>query len=163
MYRAVGPPTPHQACCSKPTTSISVCRHFSHCLPCASPGSPWKTWASLLCAILPSAHLSIPGTSPPELSGCLWQYSNLALPHLILRTLGIEQKQCWDEILWYEHPYQKTEIGGWALVTLSCNPSYLGGSDQEDHSLKTAQGNSLCDPISKIPNTKKGLVEWLKW
>jgi hypothetical protein len=33
------------------------------------------------------------------------------------------------------------------------------GRDQEDHSLKTAQANSLQDPISKITNTKKGLVE----
>jgi hypothetical protein len=25
------------------------------------------------------------------------------------------------------------------------------------------QANSLQDPISKIPNTKTGLVEWFKW
>jgi hypothetical protein len=44
-----------------------------------------------------------------------------------------------------------------------CNPSYSGGRDQEDHGSKPAQGNSLGDPSLKIPSTKKGLVEWLKW
>jgi hypothetical protein len=37
----------------------------------------------------------------------------------------------------------------------ACNPSYSGGRDQEDHSLKPAQANSLQDPISKIPNIKR--------
>jgi hypothetical protein len=32
-------------------------------------------------------------------------------------------------------------------------------ADQEDRSLKSAQANSLQDPISKKPITKKGLVE----
>jgi hypothetical protein len=36
---------------------------------------------------------------------------------------------------------------------LHCNPSYSGGRDREDWSLKPAQANSLRDPISKIPNT----------
>jgi hypothetical protein len=35
------------------------------------------------------------------------------------------------------------------------NPSYLGGN-QEDHGLKPAGTNSLQDPISKKPITKKG-------
>jgi hypothetical protein len=49
-------------------------------------------------------------------------------------------------------------------VAHSCNSSYSGGKDQEDHSLKPAQGNSSQDPISKKKRsiTKKGLVEWLK-
>jgi hypothetical protein len=34
-------------------------------------------------------------------------------------------------------------------------PSYLGGRDQEDRSLKSAGTNSLQDPILKIPNTKR--------
>jgi hypothetical protein len=42
------------------------------------------------------------------------------------------------------------------------NPSYSGGRDQEDCSLKPAQANSLQDTISKIPFRKIGLVEWLK-
>jgi hypothetical protein len=37
----------------------------------------------------------------------------------------------------------------------SCNPSYLGGRDQEDHGSKPVQANSSWDPISKIPNTKR--------
>jgi hypothetical protein len=43
-----------------------------------------------------------------------------------------------------------------------CNPSYSGGRDQKDHSLKPARVNSSWDPISKKATTKKGLVEWLK-
>jgi hypothetical protein len=40
-------------------------------------------------------------------------------------------------------------------VAHACIPSYSGGRDQEDHSLKPAQANSLRDSISKIPNTKR--------
>jgi hypothetical protein len=41
-------------------------------------------------------------------------------------------------------------------VAHACNPSYLEGRNQEDHSSKPAQANSSQDPISKIPITKKG-------
>jgi hypothetical protein len=51
---------------------------------------------------------------------------------------------------------------GWALVAHACNPTYLGGRDQEDRSSKPAQANSARDPISKNPSQKIGLVEWLK-
>jgi hypothetical protein len=37
----------------------------------------------------------------------------------------------------------------------TCNPSYSGGRDQEDHILKPARANSSQDPISKIPSTKR--------
>jgi hypothetical protein len=47
-------------------------------------------------------------------------------------------------------------------VAHTCNPSYSGGRDQEDHGSKSAWGNSLQDPISKKPFTKIWLVEWLK-
>jgi hypothetical protein len=43
----------------------------------------------------------------------------------------------------------------WAPVAHACNPCYSGGRDQEDCSLKPAQGNSSRDFISKIPTTKK--------
>jgi hypothetical protein len=39
-------------------------------------------------------------------------------------------------------------------VTHTYNPSYSGGRDQEDHSSKPPQANSLQDPISKNPMTK---------
>jgi hypothetical protein len=42
------------------------------------------------------------------------------------------------------------------LVAHICNPSYSGGRDQEDLGSKLAQANSSQDPISIIPNTKKG-------
>jgi hypothetical protein len=48
------------------------------------------------------------------------------------------------------------------LVACTCNPSYSGGRDQEDHGSKLAKANSWQDPISKKPITTKGLVEWLK-
>jgi hypothetical protein len=48
-------------------------------------------------------------------------------------------------------------------VAHACNPSYSGGRDQEDCSLKQAWVNSFLDPILKKPITeKKGLREWLK-
>jgi hypothetical protein len=63
----------------------------------------------------------------------------------------------------------RTEKGYWikmkarpVQVTYSCNPSYLGGRDQEDHGLRPAQANSSQDPILKNTQHKKGLLEWLK-
>jgi hypothetical protein len=41
-------------------------------------------------------------------------------------------------------------------VAHACNPSYLGGRDQEDHSSKPAWANSSQDPILKKHITKKG-------
>jgi hypothetical protein len=40
-------------------------------------------------------------------------------------------------------------------VAQTCNPSYLGGRDQEDQGSKPAQAKSSRDPISKKPFTKK--------
>jgi hypothetical protein len=40
-------------------------------------------------------------------------------------------------------------------VAHACNPSYSVGRDQENGGLKPAWENSLQDPISKIPNTKR--------
>jgi hypothetical protein len=39
-------------------------------------------------------------------------------------------------------------------VAHACNPSYLGGRDQEDCGSMSAQANCLQDPISKKPITK---------
>jgi hypothetical protein len=43
----------------------------------------------------------------------------------------------------------------------ACNPSYLGGSDQEDRDSKPARENSSQDPILKISITKRagGVVQ----
>jgi hypothetical protein len=41
-------------------------------------------------------------------------------------------------------------------VAHTCNHSYAGGRDQENHSLKSAWTNSSWDPISKKLITKKG-------
>jgi hypothetical protein len=48
------------------------------------------------------------------------------------------------------------------LVAHAFNPSYSGGSDQEDRSSKPSWANSLRDPISKKPITKRELVEQLE-
>jgi hypothetical protein len=37
----------------------------------------------------------------------------------------------------------------------TCNPSYSGGRNQEDHGSKPAQGNSLRDPITKKKSQKR--------
>jgi hypothetical protein len=50
-------------------------------------------------------------------------------------------------------------------VAQACNPSYLGGRVQENHTLKPAQTNSSRDPISKEKKKilhKKRLLESLK-
>jgi hypothetical protein len=41
-------------------------------------------------------------------------------------------------------------------VAHACKPSYSGGRDQE-YGLKPAQENSLWDPISKMPSSKKSV------
>jgi hypothetical protein len=48
------------------------------------------------------------------------------------------------------------------VVAHACNPSYLGGRDQEDCGLKPAQANISMRPYLKKTHHKKGLVEWLK-
>jgi hypothetical protein len=51
---------------------------------------------------------------------------------------------------------EKKKKKSWALVVQTCNPSYSGGRDQEAHSLKPTQANSLGDPIlGKNPSQKK--------
>jgi hypothetical protein len=55
----------------------------------------------------------------------------------------------------------KIEILSQAPVAHSCNPSYSGGRDQEDHGSKIALANGLQDPILKKPITKKA-GEWIK-
>jgi hypothetical protein len=42
------------------------------------------------------------------------------------------------------------------MVAHTCNHSYLGGRDHEDHSSKPAQANSSQDPIwKKIPSQER--------
>jgi hypothetical protein len=52
-----------------------------------------------------------------------------------------------------KYELKKKDLG---LGAPTCNPSYLGGRDQEDHGSKPAQANSSQDPISKEPFTEKG-------
>jgi hypothetical protein len=51
---------------------------------------------------------------------------------------------------------------GQAPVAHAGNPSYSGGSNQEDRCSKTAQANSSTRPYLEKPFTKIGLMEWLK-
>jgi hypothetical protein len=41
------------------------------------------------------------------------------------------------------------------LLACTYNPTYAGGRDQEDHGWRLAEAKKQ-DPISKIPNTRKG-------
>jgi hypothetical protein len=50
---------------------------------------------------------------------------------------------------------KEREIYSWALVAHTCNPSYSGGRDQEDHNLKPAQTNTSQDPILKKTSQKR--------
>jgi hypothetical protein len=52
--------------------------------------------------------------------------------------------------------YLKVLASAWVLVAHTCNPSYSGGRDQEDHGSKPARANSSGDPTSKKPFTKTG-------
>jgi hypothetical protein len=47
-------------------------------------------------------------------------------------------------------------------VAHTCNPSYSGGRDQEDHGLKPAPEKELVSPYLENIQHKKGLAEWLK-
>jgi hypothetical protein len=44
-------------------------------------------------------------------------------------------------------------------VAHTCNPSYSGGRDQEDHRLKLVQANSSQDPMSKIQKRADGMAQ----
>jgi hypothetical protein len=48
------------------------------------------------------------------------------------------------------------------LLTHSCNPSYLGGRDQEDGSSKPALDKYFARPYLKKTHPNKGMVEWPK-
>jgi hypothetical protein len=54
------------------------------------------------------------------------------------------------------HRRHLTSMVSQAPVAHAYNPSYSGGRDWEDCSSKPTQGRSSQDPISKMPNTKKG-------
>jgi hypothetical protein len=53
---------------------------------------------------------------------------------------GQSEQLC--EILIKKKKKKKGVCGGQALVAHACNPSYSGGSDQQDHGLKPARASS---------------------
>jgi hypothetical protein len=48
-------------------------------------------------------------------------------------------------------------------VAHAYNPSYSGGTDQDDSGLKPAQASSSLRPYLKKTQHKTGLAEWFKW
>jgi hypothetical protein len=50
----------------------------------------------------------------------------------------------------------------WAPVAHTCNPVTQDEEIRKIMGSKSAWANSLQDPTSKTPITKKGLVDWLK-
>jgi hypothetical protein len=65
--------------------------------------------------------------------------------------VSFKQAEFWEIIIgnWIIKKVGTTQ----APVAHTCSPSYSGDRDQEDHSLKPVQGNSLRDPILKKPFT----------
>jgi hypothetical protein len=60
--------------------------------------------------------------------------------------------KCLGNITWKKQDISfsiKTKPSGQMPVVHTYNPSYLGGWDRENHSLRPAWANSLQDPISK--------------
>jgi hypothetical protein len=59
---------------------------------------------------------------------------------------------------------KKEKTSSQALVANTCNPSYLGDCEQEDHSSRPTQANSWRDPISRLPYPEQnGLEVRIKW
>jgi hypothetical protein len=54
------------------------------------------------------------------------------------------------------HPFRVCQFKIMIIGLHACNPSYLGGRDQEDCSSRPVKAKNLQDPILKITNTKKG-------
>jgi hypothetical protein len=48
------------------------------------------------------------------------------------------------------------------LMAHACNPSYTGGRDQENCSLRPAQANSLRDPILKTQKRAGGVAQMVE-
>jgi hypothetical protein len=58
---------------------------------------------------------------------------------------------------WKDWNNFKTNSPSQVLVAHACNPSYLGGSDQVDCSLKPARAKKFARPyLKKKPNIKEG-------
>jgi hypothetical protein len=58
----------------------------------------------------------------------------------------------------YYSAKNKKEIMSWTQVAHTCNPNYSRGRDQDDCSSKSAQANSLWDPI-----LKKKIITKMRW
>jgi hypothetical protein len=71
--------------------------------------------------------------------------------------------EIFTNLKWVNFMVYKLYLKKVSTVAHVCNPDYSGGRNQENYGSKTARAKSSQDPILKIPNTKKGLVEWLKW
>jgi hypothetical protein len=94
----------------------------------------------------------------PHLEGQSWAWWHMPV---IPATAGSINRRTAYSPVWAKKQWDpfskitraKTADGDWNHI---CNPSYLGGRDQEDHSLKPAWANSSLDPISKkSPSYKK--------
>jgi hypothetical protein len=76
---------------------------------------------------------------------------------MAVRTVS-QTQQCFSNLIMHPSDLRgfKKNSGGRALVAHACNPSYSGGRDQEDNSLKPAQANSSMRPcLEKNPSQKR--------
>jgi hypothetical protein len=87
---------------------------------------------------------SLQNTGPAQAVLSLWAGDSTAKRCMILIFY-------WIKILFSER-----HCSSRAPVAHASNPSYSGGRDQEHHSSKPAQENSLQNPISKNPSQEKG-------
>jgi hypothetical protein len=91
---------------------------------------------------LPTKYKNVPGSPPPL------KKRTTNLPTKLLVIL-------FNPSGTYKMIYIKKIKNSLLPVAHTYNPSYLGGRDQEDRGLRPGQVNSLRNPISKIPNTRK--------
>jgi hypothetical protein len=125
-----------------------------------SPSQMWVPTSqdpSTLCKLLGSYNLHyLPFVHQPwaRIASCsyYWLQQNTLLcfpffwPNPDLNSNSTDPSLCEESILRSKQ--------SWASVAHTYNPSYSGGTDQENCS-SVSPGNSLQDPISKIPNTKR--------
>jgi hypothetical protein len=66
-------------------------------------------------------------------------------------SLPIHRAHLWQK---KKNTQLKIPTASWVLVAHTCNPTYLGGWDQEHCSWRPAQADSWWDPVHKITRAK---------
>jgi hypothetical protein len=100
-------------------------------------------------------NLASPNYVPPSKGSRTSQESHrLGIKPSIHRSFKIQTRKVTTLAGSFMKGFPKEVIPCQAPLAHAYNPSYSGGRDQEDHSLKPAWGNSSQDPVSKNPSQK---------